>query len=74
MTSSSTNSKKRGKVAAFTLDNINRTGGLASNFFFFFFFWGGGGGGAPGKGGVPLFSGGLQTQGETIGLYANQII
>ena len=52
MTSSSTNSTKRGKVVGFTLDNINRKRGGWHQFFF---------GGDPGKkggGGTPIFWGG----------------
>ena len=62
MTSSSTNSTNRGKLLDLPLITSTEKGG------------GGGGGvgriflgGVPGKGGVPLFSGGLQTQSETLG-------
>ena len=56
MTSSSKNSTKRGKVIGSTLDNINRKRGVGIKFFF----------GRLLEKGVPLFSGGLQTQCETM--------
>ena len=60
MTSSSTNSTKRGKLLDLPLITSTEKGLVL------IFFWG-----VPGKGGVPLFSGGgggggLQTQGETM--------
>ena len=65
MTSSSTNSAKRGKVVGFTLDNINRKRGGWHQFFFFFWgrsSWKRGGG-------VPLFSGGGFKPGWNYGIF-----
>ena len=50
---------QKGKIVGFTLD-IHQPKKSWYRFFFFL------GGGVPGKGGVPLFSGRLETQGETM--------